>query len=150
MNMPSTFSERLHLALTTPTNGVLGLVDEVLAVSRECNLQLDWQAGHCRVRFPESGPADCLAVAFRKSVFRAALARIAVLCNERRPNSVSPYGGQGELSVGAGPATVVRVAFANTPDEQSLELVRVPPDAVALPAAFGQPGKPEAEQIGHS
>ena len=60
-----------------------------------------------------------------KSVFRAALARIATLCNERNPNSVSPYGGAGELTVDAGPPLVIRVQFVNTPDEQSLELAAV-------------------------
>ena len=43
---------------------------------------------------------DVLELPFRKSVVRAALARIAVLCNEHTPHSVSPYGGQDELSVG--------------------------------------------------
>jgi hypothetical protein len=50
------------------------------------------------------------------------LARVAVLCNQRTPNSVSPYGGQGELLIGPEPTTTMRVAFVNTPDEQSLEL----------------------------
>jgi hypothetical protein len=61
-------------------------------------------------------------VPLRKSVVRAALARIAVLCNQLNPNSVSPYGGQGELLIGADSTTAMRVVFVNTPDEQSLEL----------------------------
>jgi hypothetical protein len=48
-----------------------------------------------------------------------------VLCNEQRPNSVSLYGGRGELSIHRKPAALLRVAFANTPDEQYLELIRV-------------------------
>ena len=62
-------------------------------------------------------------VPLRKSALRAILARVAALCNERTPNSVSPYGGQGELSVGANPAVVFRVRFANTLAEQRLELM---------------------------
>ena len=118
-------TDRLRHALVAPTRGVLGLVDDLLTISREQSLRLDWQADHCRVRLAGDGLEDALEVPLRKSVFRAALARIAVLCNEHNPNSVSPYGGQGELSIGTAPATVFRVAFANTPDEQSLELVRV-------------------------
>jgi hypothetical protein len=50
------------------------------------------------------------------------LARVAALCNEKCPNSLSPYGGQGELTVDADPAMVLRVAFTNTPGELNLEL----------------------------
>ena len=46
---------------------------------------------------PKSGPLDRIDVPLQKSVVRAALARVAVLCNERIPGSVSPFGGQGRL-----------------------------------------------------
>jgi hypothetical protein len=122
MNVPLTAPEQLHRALTTPTRGVLGLVDDLLAVAREHGIQLAWHSGHCRVRFLEGDPPSWIEVPLRKSVVRAALARVAVLCNQRNPHSVSPYGGQGELLAGTDPATTIRVAFVNTPDEQSLEL----------------------------
>ena len=48
--------------------------------------------------------------------------RLAALCNEQSPGSVSPYGGEGELSIGTNPSAVFRVAFTNTPGEQVLEL----------------------------
>src|SRR5207253_3328899 len=121
----STTAEFLRQALATPTRGVLGLVDDLIAVSREHGLQLEWTANHCRVRFQEGDLPACIEVPFRKSVVRAALARIAVLCNQRNPNSVSPYGGHGELLVGAEKATATRVAFVNTPDEQRLELTPI-------------------------
>jgi hypothetical protein len=122
MNTPSTSTELLRHALTTPSRGVHGLVDDLLAVSREHGIQLDWKADHCRVRLREGGPLGWIEVPLRKSIVRAALARVAVLCNQRNPNSVSPYGGQGELLVGTDSTTAMRVAFVNTPDEQSLEL----------------------------
>jgi hypothetical protein len=125
MNTRSTVSERLRCALTAPPQGVLGLVDDLLAAAREQGLQLHWQGGHCRVRSLEGGSAGRIEVPLRKSVFRAALARVAVLCNQRNPNSVSPYGGQGELLVGNDAVRVLRVTFVNTPDEQSLELAPV-------------------------
>jgi hypothetical protein len=130
MNTPLTLAEQLIGALTTPTRGVLGMVDDLLAMSRENGIQLDWHAGHCRVRFRDVGPAGWIQVPLRKSVVRAALARVAVLCNQRIPNSVSPYGGQGELLVGTDPTTAMRVAFVNTPDEQSLELACMRKEAV--------------------
>jgi hypothetical protein len=60
----------------------------------------------------------------RKSVLRAALARLAVLCNERQGHSVTPYGGAGEITVAGDPRVVLRMAFVNTPDEQRVEMVR--------------------------
>lgn len=122
MNTPSTSPELLRHALTTLSRGILGLVDNLLAVSREHGIQLDWKADQCRVRFRDGGPPGWIEVPLRKSVVRAALARVAVLCNQRAPNSVSPYGGRGELLAGADPTTPMRVAFVNTPEEQSLEL----------------------------
>jgi hypothetical protein len=38
------------------------------------------------------------------------------------PDSVSPYGGTGELTVPGDPPTTTRVVFVNTPDEQRVEL----------------------------
>ena len=58
------------------------------------------------------------------AAFRTVLARIATLCSEYSPNAVSPYGGEGLLTVEEPPPTVVRVAFVNTPNEQLLEVRR--------------------------
>jgi hypothetical protein len=60
-----------------------------------------------------------------KSVFRAILARLAAMCNERIPDSVSPYGGEGELSVGTDPPAIFRVAFTNTAGGQRLDVSRL-------------------------
>jgi hypothetical protein len=127
MSAFSTPAEQVRFTLTTPSRGVLGLVDELLAGSWGQILRLDWQAEHCRVRLG-TGTEDLIEIPLPKSVVRAALARIAVLCNERKVNSVSPYGGRGELSIGCEGAAIVQVAFTNTADEQSLELVRVAQD----------------------
>lgn len=128
MNTASEISGVLCRALVHPTRGVIGLVDDLLAMCREQGLQLDWQAHRCRVRSCGGDWEELLDVPLmdnprRKSVFRAILARVAALCNEQTPNSVSPYGGQGELTLGGIPPAVVRVTFANTPEEQKLELL---------------------------
>ncbi|HUY35359.1 MAG TPA: hypothetical protein VMV69_21625 [Pirellulales bacterium] len=75
----------------------------------------------------------------RKSVFRAMLARMAVLCNERTPNSVSPYGGRGELTFGVNPTVVFRVIFANTGAEQKMELTSEVESACSTRCAAGKP-----------
>ena len=49
------------------------------------------------------------------------LARIALLCNETRPDLVSPYGaGDSKLAVGENASRVFQIEFINTPDEQKL------------------------------
>ncbi len=129
MSTASPFSGVFQRALALPANGVIGLVDDLLSMCRHHELQLDWQANRCRVSSFGGDGEESIDVPLRKSVFRAILARLAVLCNERIPDSVSPYGGVGELSVGPNPGTVFRVTFVNTPDEQRLELKSVLPTA---------------------
>ncbi len=124
MSKQSSLSERLRRALTTPVHGVLGLVDELLAASCEQDIHLGWQAGRCHVNI-KVGSLDQIEVPVPKSVIRAALARVAALCNERIPNSVSPYGGLGEVTVDTDPAKVIRIQFVNTPEEQRLDLARM-------------------------
>lgn len=120
MSNVSSLSDRLSRALTTPAQGVLGLVDELLAASHEQEIQLSWQAGRCQVVIPHVEPPERIEVPVPKSVVRAVLARVATLCNDRIPNSITPYQGLGEVALDA--ANVIRVRFVNTPDEQTLEL----------------------------
>jgi hypothetical protein len=122
MNTPSQVQVTLRDAVNNPTRGVVGLVDDLLKVCQEHGLQVDWRAELWRVRPLAGGPDEVIDQPPRKSVFRAVLARVAALCNERRPNSVSPYGGRGILSIGPDEATVFQVSFANTPDEQWLNM----------------------------
>jgi hypothetical protein len=99
------------------------LVKNLFRVCREHSFRLDWQAGHCRVHWLGRNGEEVIDFPLRKSVFRAILARVAVLCNKHTPNSVSPYGGQGELLVDANPLAVCKATFVNTPAEQKLELM---------------------------
>ncbi|MBY0459974.1 MAG: hypothetical protein K2V38_21870 [Gemmataceae bacterium] len=61
-------------------------------------------------------------------MFRAALARVAALCNEQHPGSVTPYRGEGEVVVppphspNRSPPSTCYVSFINTPSEQHLEM----------------------------
>lgn len=128
MNTLSPFPERLQRAFDPTRRDVIGLVEELLGLCREQELQLDWQANQCRVRRLGVEPQETTEIPLPKSVFRAILARIAVLCNEKAPSSVSPYEGEGELSIGTNPPTVFRVAFTNTPGQQRLEVRRLADD----------------------
>jgi hypothetical protein len=123
MNTTTQLSEIIRGILTRPTGGIVGLVDDLLVVCSERCLQLDWQADRFRFRSFGGDWEELTDLALPKSVFRAIIARIAALCNERTLNSISPYGGQGELSFGANTGTTFRVALVNTTAVQKLELV---------------------------
>ena len=129
MNTTSSLAETLRRLLEQPTGGIVGLVEELLMVCKEHALQLDWEAGNCRVRSISGNLEERIEVPFRKSVFRGILARFAALCNESRPDSVSPYGGAGEFSIGTNSSARFRVVIVNTPTTQKLDLT-----AANLPA----------------
>jgi hypothetical protein len=128
MSSQSTFPERLLKVFQPTSLGVVGLVDDLLSLCRERELQLDWQSQRCLVRTLGSGPQESMELPLQKSVFRAILARMAVLCNEQIPNSVSPYGGEGQVIVASDSRMVFRVVFTNTPSSQSLGIKRVVDD----------------------
>jgi hypothetical protein len=140
MNNLSPFSERLQSAFEPNRGGVVGLVDDLLSLCREQGLQLDWQANRCRVGPLGSQSQEWTEIPLPKSVFRAILARMAALCNQRVPNSVSPYGGEGELTVCTDPPTVFRVTFTNTPGEQRVEVRRVADDRNRAPDNLASEG----------
>lgn len=117
----ASFAERVRLAFSPTPRAILGLVDDLLELCREQPLSLIFRDGNCVVR--TAGDVNhSVEVPLPRSAFRAVLARVAVLCNEQRPNSVSPYGGTGEVCIGNDSRTTLRVVFTNTPEEQRLEV----------------------------
>ncbi len=117
----ASFEERVRLAFSPTPRAVLGLVDDLLELCREQPLAVSFRDGKCFVSFAADGNKQS-EVPLPRSAFRAVLARIAALCNEQRPNSVSPYGGAGEVCVGNDSRTTLRVVFTNTPEEQRLDV----------------------------
>jgi hypothetical protein len=129
--------DHLESALANPDRGIVGFVDELVAASREQDLRFGWQDGCCYMTFPGCESSDRIDVPLRKSVVRAALARIAALCNERNPGSVSPYGGQGEITIDSDPSRTIHANFVNTQGTVSLELGSASPE-VASPVGFSR------------
>ena len=123
MSIASPIAEALRNALTLPRHGVIGLVDDLLAMCQKHDLQIDWQNDRFRIRCSGGTGEELTDLLIRKSVFRAVLARIAALCNEKNPNTVSLYGGRCEWMTGESPPRVLRVLFTNTSAEQRLELM---------------------------
>src|ERR1700733_6438110 len=116
-------SQMLSQILLHPRGALLGLVDDLLEVCREHTLRMEWQEEQDRLIFFIDDSQESTVVPFRKGIFRTIIARVATFCNEQTPDSVSPYGGEGELSKGANPATVLKVRLINTPAMQKLEVM---------------------------
>jgi hypothetical protein len=145
MNMVFSPSEAIRVIFAQPARELAGMVDDLLAVCSEHDLELDWRADCCRVRSRTEDWRDVGDQPLRRSAFRGLLARLSALCNERRPGSCSPYGGEGEIAVGG---AVFRLVFTNTPAEQRLHLTK---DGRTLPPTSGEMlTMPEiGEQTGH-
>ena len=128
MSQTLSCAERLRKAFEPDARGVVGVVDELLAVCGKDVIRFEWKDGVCRLQLPEESQdasgatTQSIQVQLPKSVFRAVLARLAALCNEQKPDSVSPYGGTGEIAVEANPPKVLRVVFTNTPAQQDVTI----------------------------
>lgn len=124
------FADRVQSAFNPTTRGVVGLVDDLLYLCRLYQLRINFRDGHCAICRLGADAQESLDVPVPKSVFRAALARIAAICNEQRPDSVTPYRGEGNIAVlppdsldsrKRVPSTCY-VSFTNTPSDQHLEM----------------------------
>ena len=125
------FAERVQTAFQPTPRGVVGLVDDLLSLCRLYQLRINFQNGNCAIHRLGADPQDSLDIPVPKSVFRAALARIAAICNEQHPESVTPYRGEGNIAVlplvsngskKAIPPSTCFVSFTNTPSDQHLEM----------------------------
>jgi hypothetical protein len=125
MNISAIDIGSLRRTIMEPTDGVVGLVDEVIALCQQKCLCVEWSDNKCRVRFNGSNEEQVIDVPLRKSVFRAILARVAFLCSEQDRASFSPYGGHGALPAGANSKYSMQAVWVNTPQEQRLELTLV-------------------------
>ena len=122
MSTTSTFSTTIQQIILNPSQGIVGLVDDLLAACCGHRIQLVWQDGQCRLISSDGDWEDAIDLPIRRSVFRAILARVATLCNIQRADSVSPYGGTADLAVSRTPAGMLKVTIVNTPTEQMMRL----------------------------
>jgi hypothetical protein len=131
MIQPTIFADRVREAFQPTPRGVVGLVDDLLGLCRQYQLRIAFHDGHCSVRRLGAEARESLDIELPKSVFRAAIARIAAMCEEQRPGTVTPYRGEAFLAVQRAQAsdsphpvhpTTCYVSFANTPAEQRLEM----------------------------
>lgn len=122
MSATSSLSDILQTAFDS-TDTPVEFVDGLLRVCAEHEVHLRLQADSGLLRSTKPGSSEyAFPNPLSKSRFRAVLARFAVLCNKATPGSASPYGGAGTVHVGHDRFENVRVAFANTLDEQFIDI----------------------------
>jgi hypothetical protein len=117
-----TVHDCLLRALAPTPRGIVGLTEQLLEACAGGEVEFERVGDRCVCRWLVSGDTQEAALPLPPAAFRTILARIAVLCNEHNPNSVTPYGGQGLLAVKGQPAAVFQVAFVNTPEKLQLKL----------------------------
>jgi hypothetical protein len=139
MSTTSTFSTTIQQIILNPSRGVVGLVDDLLGACCGHNIQLAWQDGQCRLSSSDGEWEDTIDLPIRRSVFRAILARVATLCNIQLADSVSPYGGTADLTVGYTPTGMLTVTIVNTPAEHGM---RIAPRVADLPDGDGEAPAP--------
>jgi hypothetical protein len=122
MIFSETLQDRLRHAFAPTPHGIVGLTEQLLEACIGGDMTFERVRDQCVCRWTSSGVTQEVLSPLPPAAFRTILARIAVLCNEQNPNSVTPYGGEGLLTVKVHPPTVVQVNFVNTPDKQQLEL----------------------------
>jgi hypothetical protein len=130
MSPSETVHDCLRQAFATTPHGVVGLTEQLLRACVGGDVVFERVGDRCICRSIRSGDVQEATVPLPPAAFRTILARIAVLCNERSPNSVTPYGGKRLLAVKGEALTVFQVAFVNTPDKQLLELKSLNADAL--------------------
>ena len=144
-----TIDDCLRRAFAPTQNGIVGLTEQLLAAFMDRDVKFERARDQLICRWTGNGDTQEATMPLPPAAFRTILARIAVLCNEHSPNSVTPYGGEGLLAVRGPCTTVFQVAFVNTPNQQQLELKSLGAEAGALvyrfstnfSAAHTEPGK---------
>ncbi len=128
MKTATALANALAKAFDPPASGFVGIVDNLLELCRGGELEFALRSDVCHIRIRQGTLEETLNLPLREGIFRAMLARIAALCNQRQPGSVSPYGGQGEIHLGRHPHAVFAAHFVNTTAEQSLRLAHLSHD----------------------
>ena len=117
-----TVHDILRRAFAPTQGGIVGLTNQILEACVGGDVTFTRVGDRCVCQRTVGGETQEVPLPLPPAGFRTILARIAALCNESSPNSVTPYGGEGLLPVQGPPLAVVRVAFVNTPNDQRLEV----------------------------
>ena len=126
---------RLRTILGYPGDGIVVLVDSILASCADYRVEAEFREDFIRGQLLGCDVEFKFGVSIPKSVLRAIIARVAVLCNEQSPNAVSPYGGEGEMTVSAKPGALLKAVFVNTTVQQHLTLTTLR-TAIQIPSSM--------------
>ena len=140
MSATSSLADILQPAFDSREN-LVEFVDLLLRLCAENELHLKMQPDASLLRSSKQGLSEhVFKNPFSKSRFRAVLARIAALCNQGT-QGLSPYRGMASVRITSDRLKSIRVSFANTPDEQFLEIEPIHlQDRASLPVGLNRSG----------
>jgi hypothetical protein len=138
-----TVCNRLQSAFKPTARGVVGLTEQQLEACVGGDVEFERIGDRCVSRWTEGADTQEAPMPLSPAAFQTILARVAALCNERSPKSVSPYGDEGELAVGAARAFVM---FVNTAHAQKLE-VKSDPGGNTVPLSL--PAVDRGQKVDH-
>ena len=125
MNRHSGLVAMLNGTQKAPSDGVIGLVEELLAFCRTGPFRLSWRPHRVCFEHALTGKPEEIEVTIRNSVMRAAVARLAVLASRGRPEAINPFGGEGQIQDDQHPEISYQIEFKNTEEVQFLEITPI-------------------------
>jgi hypoxanthine phosphoribosyltransferase len=125
MNRHSVLIAMLCGMQKAPSNGVIGLVEELLEFCRTGPFRFTWRPNRVSFKHVFTGKPEEIELTIRNSVMRAAVARLAALASRGKSEAINPYGGKGQIHDDQHPETVYQIEFKNTEDEQLLEILPI-------------------------
>lgn len=118
----SEIDDRMRRAFAPTSGGIVALTDQILSACIGSDVELTRVGNQIVSRWTSDAETVETPAPLPVAGFRTILARVAALCAESNPDTVTPYGGDVSLTLKGPPPTAVRVVFANTPSEQRLEI----------------------------
>ncbi len=115
-------TRKLRAILENPGDGIVAMVDSLLTNCADYRVEVEFREDIYQGEVLDARGRFTVESSIPKPVLRAIIARVAALCNEQTPHAVSPYGGEGELTVSAKPGALLKAVFVNTTDQQHLTL----------------------------
>src|SRR5262245_54694530 len=100
-------ADRIRAYLAAPTNGIIGLVDILLGISRHVDLRLEGSSTQFRLTLTGQGEVRTHEFTTHRPLVRAMLARVSVLVKEHGAEEPhSPYEGAGVVPLPGEPHDV--------------------------------------------
>lgn len=130
MSVASAHLRTLQRDLSTPSDGIRSVAKTLIEAAQNYDMTLNWDNGRCLVTVKNDSVSESIEVPLRRSVIRATLAHLATLCKADHPDALSPYGGEGRITLNEHSGSHL-IVFVNSPTELRMDIRKTGIDAIA-------------------